>query len=81
MSNAFVPPPPPAGYACWLDYAVNTLDTRDAFNQQHWNDSHPYASRAAMRLALRGELRDLRRLAGVPDTLPPDRPDELAEAL
>lgn len=54
------PPPPPTGYACWLDYAVETFDTRSTALHAMYEDGAP-TDRGAMRDAARAELRALRR--------------------
>lgn len=69
-------PRPPKGFKTWLDYAVVTMDDRSAWLYQpnvreHWTRGH-------MRIAVADELRHLRALAGVPDTLRPDDPEDLA---
>lgn len=60
-------PPPPDGYATWLDYAVNTMDTRQPHLEQLLQLDAPEHSREAMRQAVQAELAYLRRLAGLAD--------------
>jgi hypothetical protein len=51
--------PPPQGYASWLDFAVETFDTRGPWLDQMFSEiGRP--DRAAMREAAREELRRLR---------------------
>ena len=52
-------PPPPAGYASWLDYAVENFDTRSVWVEQMFEESNR-PDREAMRNAARDELRLLR---------------------
>ena len=54
-------PPPPAGYASWLDFAVETFDTRDPSLELMLEGAD--ADRDAMREAARSELVQLRSLA------------------
>lgn len=56
------PPPPPKGYACWLDYAVESFDTRSAALHTIYDDGGP-PDRDSMREAARAELQALRRAA------------------
>lgn len=56
------PPSPPTGYACWLDYAVESFDTRSAALHTMFDDG-PAPDRDSMREAARAELRALRRAA------------------
>lgn len=58
MSTA-IPLPPPQGYANWLDFAVETFDTRGLWAQALLDDGDP-PDRDAMREAAREELRQLR---------------------
>lgn len=51
--------PPPAGYSSWLDYAVETFDTRGLEVEALLSDL-PAPDRQAMREAARAELRQLR---------------------
>ncbi len=60
-------PPPPDGYSTWLDYAVNTMDTRQPHLEQLSQLDAPEHSREAMRQAVQAELAYLRRLAGLAD--------------
>lgn len=58
-----VPPlPPPTGYASWLDFAVETFDTRGLWAASLFQDTGE-ADRDAMREAARSELRQLRQAA------------------
>jgi len=54
-------PTPPEGYATWLDFAVDTMDTRAEEQERIWAGTP--VSRQAMRDALRAELVALRRKA------------------
>lgn len=54
-------PTPPEGYASWLDFAVDTMDTRTEEQQRIWAGTA--ISRQAMRDAVRAELAVLRRKA------------------
>jgi hypothetical protein len=56
------PPPPPAGYESWLDFAVATMDTRDAQLSRFFEDS-TWVDRDECRKAALAELNELRRLA------------------
>jgi hypothetical protein len=51
--------PPPKGYSSWLEYAVETFDTRGLWVEGLFVDQPP-PDRDAMREAARGELRQLR---------------------
>lgn len=53
---------PPDGYASWLDYAVDTMDTRAEEIDRLFTDKP--ISRQSMRDAVRAELAALRRKAG-----------------
>lgn len=55
-------PTPPEGYASWLDFAVDTMDTRAEEQERLWASTP--ISRQAMRDAVRAELVALRRKAG-----------------
>lgn len=55
-------PTPPEGYTSWLDFAVDTMDTRTEEQERLWADTP--VSRQAMRDAVRAELAALRRKAG-----------------
>ena len=66
-TNGPTAPPPPDGYATWLDYAVATMDTRMPQLEQIMQDGATEYSREAMRLAVQAELASLRRLAGLAD--------------
>lgn len=66
-------PLPPQGYPTWLDYAVATMDTRSAYNEQLWLSepgNNPPCDRQAMQAAVLFELDALRAAAQVPDTYP-----------
>ena len=68
-------PRPPKGYKTWLDWAVVNMDTREAWlYEDHLRDNW---TRGQLRIAASDELRRLRALAGVPDTLRPDSPFDL----
>ena len=56
-------PAPPDGYASWLDYAVDTMDTRSEEIGRLMLERP--SSRESMRDAARAELLSLRRKAGV----------------
>jgi hypothetical protein len=60
-------PPPPDGYATWLDYAVDTMDTRLPQLEQTMQEGAPEHSRESMRQAVQAELATLRKLAGSGD--------------
>jgi len=55
-------PEPPDGYATWLDYAVETMDTRSQEIERLFLDKP--VSRESMREAVRTELEALRRKSG-----------------
>jgi hypothetical protein len=61
--------PPPDGYTSWLDYAVDTMETRDLFLQhcggmmEAWKDCGD-VQRSDMRDAAAEELSRLRKLEG-----------------
>lgn len=55
-------PPPPDGYTNWLDYAVDSMDTRSEEIERLFADKP--ASRQSMRDAVHAELAALRRKAG-----------------
>jgi hypothetical protein len=57
-------PQPPEGYASWLDFAVETFDTRGPWLDLAFAGTAP--DRDAMRDAARAELLRLRSLAQVP---------------
>lgn len=61
-------PAPPEGYGSWLDFAVDTMDTRAEEQDRLWAGAP--VSRQAMHDAVRAELVMLRRKAG--DGLPID---------
>jgi hypothetical protein len=58
-------PPPPDGYATWLDYAVDTMDTRQPQLERLLQEGATPHSRESMRQAVQAELAQLRRLAGM----------------
>ena len=64
------PVPPPAGYPSWLDYAVETFDTRQPWLESHFetwfNDSAVELNRADIRASARIELQELRQAADKP---------------
>lgn len=59
-------PQPPAGFASWLDFAVETFDTRGPWLDSLFaNDqASPALDRDAIREAARAELRRLRASSG-----------------
>lgn len=63
--------PPPAGYASWLDYAVEAFSTRQAWLESLWetwaDDTAVELDREEIRESARLELRALRKAAGVAD--------------
>ncbi|MGJ7523911.1 hypothetical protein ACSFA0_25805 [Variovorax sp. LT1P1] len=69
--------PPPPGYSSWLDYAVETFDTREPWLQSHFatcdNGNAVELDRAEMRERAREELHALRQAAG---QVAPDAPKE-----
>lgn len=56
-------PPPPAGHASWLDYAVDTMDTRSIEIEYLFKNDSAAPTREAMRESARAELEALRRAA------------------
>ena len=56
-------PPPPEGYANWLDYAVSTMDSRSVELQYLLADDEQKWTRYDMEVAVREELAELRKLA------------------
>lgn len=62
--NSSPPISPPDGYASWLDYAVETLDTRSVQLLTMFDDEKPQVGREAMRAAARQELFALKQAAG-----------------
>ncbi|MET3491300.1 hypothetical protein ABIC41_005129 [Variovorax sp. 1128] len=62
------PLPPPAGYASWLDYAVERFDTREPWLESHWetwvDETAVELNRDEIRESARMELRALRKAAG-----------------
>jgi hypothetical protein len=56
-------PSPPTGYSSWLDYAVDTMETRSEQIDRLFEDVTTSVSRDDMRAAVRAELDALRRLA------------------
>ena len=59
-------PPPPEGYANWLDYAVSTMDSRSVELQYLLADDEQKWTRYDMEVAVREELAELRKLASAP---------------
>lgn len=55
--------PPPTGHASWLDYAVNTMETRSLEIEYLFEDTATAPTREAMRDSARAELNTLRRAA------------------
>ena len=53
--------PPPTGYASWLDYAVDTMDTGAIEIDYLFDDDSTAPTREAMRGSARAELEALRR--------------------
>jgi hypothetical protein len=51
---------PPSGYTSWLDYAIDTMDTRTEFNSRCFNGDD-FCQRDEMVAAARKELELLRR--------------------
>ncbi|WP_265654079.1 hypothetical protein [Verminephrobacter aporrectodeae] len=64
------PLPPPAGYASWLDYAVEGFSIRQAWLESLWetwvDDTAVELDRDEIRESARLELRALRKAAGLP---------------
>ena len=64
--------PPPAGYASWLDYAVERFDTREPWLESHfetWCDETAVElDREEIRESARLELRALRKAAAAADS-------------
>jgi len=62
-----IPLPPPDGYQSWLDYAVATFDTRDAWLEsvfKTWvDDAAVELDRSDIRESLRIEVEQLRAAA------------------
>ena len=56
-------PPPPEGYASWLDYAVSTMDSRSVELRYLLADDEQKWTRYDMEVAVREELAELRKLA------------------
>lgn len=56
------PPPPPAGYESWLDFAIATMDIRNAQLSGLFDDSL-WVDREEIRQAALNELNELKRLA------------------
>lgn len=65
------PLPPPAGYASWLDYAVEAFSTRQAWLESLWetwvDDTAVELDREEIRESARLELRALRKAAAAAD--------------
>lgn len=60
-------PRPPSGYASWLEYAVDTMDTRSAELERLFEEDPDdgVSTREAMRQAVKAELDELRQRAGI----------------
>lgn len=56
-------PKPPDGYESWLDFAVETFDTRVPWLESIFSDDGEAPDRDAMREAARVELRELKAKA------------------
>lgn len=54
---------PPEGHASWLDYAVTTLNTREARMASMFDDDVPVISGESIRYVARAELELLREVA------------------
>ena len=59
-------PQPPNGFASWLDFAVETFDTRGPWVESLFSDDRaaPALDRDAIREAARAELHRLRAMSG-----------------
>lgn len=57
-------PRPPEGYASWLDFAVETFDTRTVWLEAVFSEDAAVPDRDAIREAARTELRTLRDCGG-----------------
>lgn len=66
------PLPPPAGFASWLDYAVESFSTRQASLESLWetwvDDTAVELDRDEIRESARLELRALRKAAAADDS-------------
>lgn len=66
------PLPPPAGFASWLDYAVEAFSTRQASLESLWetwvDDTAVELDRDEIRESARLELRALRKAAAADDS-------------
>lgn len=62
--------PPPEGFATWLDFAVETFDTRGLYVAALFSDDATVLDRDVMRDAARTELVNLRRKARYPASDP-----------
>ncbi|WP_157275083.1 hypothetical protein [Dechloromonas agitata] len=60
--DSAVSPSPPTGYLSWLDFAVDTMDTRAEEQERLFEGTS--VSRQSMRDAVKAELVALRRKAG-----------------
>jgi len=60
-------PAPPEGYATWLDYAVDCVDTRSVELESLFENgpAEGAPTREAIRLAVKAELDELRQRAGI----------------
>lgn len=63
---------PPEGFATWLDYAIEYMETRTLYLDMCVFGGSDI-SREDMKAAVEQELRDLRLAAGVPDTYQQNR--------
>lgn len=57
-------PDPPDGYASWLAYAVETMDTRSAEVERLFDDAEPAVTREQMREAVQLEYASLLQRTG-----------------
>lgn len=56
-------PAPPDGFQSWLDYAVETFDTRQPYLENLFSEGDSSVTREAIREAARSELLELRQRA------------------
>ena len=56
---------PPQGFATWLDYAVDTMDTRQPQLNLLFEEGAAYVDREIMRSAVKAELAYLRKRSGL----------------
>ena len=68
-------PKPPTGYRTWLDYVVDSIETRDAYHDQFFltRPGSRLFERSEMQAAMLAELDQLRTAANVEDTFPKRR--------